>query len=187
MCVSLPEVDQDHAGREAESVQDGRIDVDWTTRGHGESGTGALKSTIGVPGTGMSYCTSTSKNTSTRNATLRSGSRRLEPRSQRSRKTTSGCWMRSARRTSPNSTRSPAKESPSTPCRQDAHAGLIANETGPAWKRQMLEWVWAQGQDPAEYRLVKTTIWVNTAPNPDHARDRNRRGARTQPGRTHAR
>ncbi|MEO5723691.1 MAG: hypothetical protein ABIQ39_04655 [Ilumatobacteraceae bacterium] len=37
-------------------------------------------------------------------------------------------------------------------------AGIIALESNPVWGRQMLEWVWSQGHDPGEYRLIKTYL-----------------------------
>lgn|GEM_PF-5561441 len=130
--VSLPEVDQDHAGRKAQSVQDGRIDVDWTTRATVNLGRGRVKSTIGVPGTGMSYSKSTSKNTNTRNAAAvrQQTARALQPKIPKDDKRVLDA-ISSANIAELDEISRRGKSEHALPA--GMLAGLIANATNPAW------------------------------------------------------
>jgi tetratricopeptide (TPR) repeat protein len=120
-------------------------------------GRGRVKSTIGVPGTGMSYSKSTSKNTNTRNAAAvrQQTARASQPKIPKDDKRVLDA-ISSANIAELDEIARKGKSEHALPA--GMLAGLIANETNPAWARQMLEWVWAQGHDPAEYRLVKTYL-----------------------------
>lgn len=120
-------------------------------------GHGRVKSTVGLPGTGMSYSKSTSKNTRSHNAAAvrQQTARAAQPKLPKEDRQVLEA-ISSANIAQLDEIARKGKSEHALPA--GMLAGLTAIETNPAWSRQMLEWVWAQGHDPAEYRLVRTYL-----------------------------
>jgi tetratricopeptide (TPR) repeat protein len=116
-------------------------------------GHGSVKTTVAIPGSGMSY----SKNTRTKNAASvrQATARAAQPKVPAGDKLV----LDAISAADIKQLDAIARNGKSEHSRSAAMlAGLIAMESHPDWARQMLEWVWAQGHDPADDRLVKTYL-----------------------------
>lgn len=120
-------------------------------------GHGRVKSTVGLPGSGISFSKSTSTASKSRNAEAvrQQTARAVQPKIPADDKKVLDA-ISTANITLLDEIARKGKSEHALPAAM--LAGLIAIESNAAWGRQMLEWVWAQGHDPAEYRLVKTYL-----------------------------
>jgi tetratricopeptide (TPR) repeat protein len=126
-------------------------------------GHGRVKTTVGLPGTGMSYSKSTATSARSKNAAAvrQQTARATQPKvPTEDRKVLEA--ISAANITMLDEIARKGKSEHSLPAAM--LAGLIATESNPQWARQMLEWVWAQGHDPADYRLVKTYLTSTRLP-----------------------
>ncbi len=121
-------------------------------------GHGRVKSTVGIPGTGLSYSKSTSsKSVRAKNAAAvrQQTTQAAQPKIPREDKRVLDAIGAVDIAVLDDIARKGVSEH-AWPAAM--LAGLIATDGQAAWGRQMLEWVWASGQDPGESRLVKTYL-----------------------------
>jgi tetratricopeptide (TPR) repeat protein len=121
-------------------------------------GHGRVKSTIAIPRTGLSYSTSTSsRSVRAKNAAAvrQQTTRAAQPKIPREDKRVLDAIGAVDIAVLDEIARKGGSEH-AWPAAM--LAGLIATDGQAAWGRQMLEWVWASGQDPGESRLVKTYL-----------------------------
>lgn len=114
-------------------------------------GHGKVRSTVGLPGSGISY----SKTVSTKNsASVRQQTARAaQPKIPKEDKAVLDA-ISTGNVAQLDEIARKGKSEHALPAAM--LAALAAFDSNPAWARQMLEWVWAQGHDPGEYRLIKT-------------------------------
>ncbi|MEI8238465.1 MAG: DUF4236 domain-containing protein [Actinomycetota bacterium] len=142
-------------------------------------GHGRVSSTVGLPGTGMSYRTSTSTSSRSKGAvavrqqTAQASHPRLPRDDQRVLDAISAADITALDEIARNATSEHALAAAML-------AGVIAIESHPDWARQMLEWVWAQGTDPGASRFISTYLSTMRVPvritpeiEVDEALDRN--------------
>jgi hypothetical protein len=120
-------------------------------------GRGRVRTTVGVPGTGLSYTASTSVASKSRNVrTVRQQSAEaIQPHIPTADKRILEA-IRSADLNLLDQIARKQKSEHSLPAAM--FAGLVAMERSPVWACEMLEWVWAQGKDPGDSRLVKSYL-----------------------------
>jgi tetratricopeptide (TPR) repeat protein len=120
-------------------------------------GHGRVKSTVGIPGTGLSYSKSASTGSKSKSAAA--------VRQQTSRASQPKLPAEDKKVLDAVGTGNIAALDEIARTGKSEHAlaaamlaGLIAVDTNPAWARQMLEWVWSTGADPGASRLVTTYL-----------------------------
>lgn len=120
-------------------------------------GHGRVKSTVGIPGSGVSFSKSTSTTSKSRSAAAvrEQTARAAQPRIPKDDKRVLDA-ISSANITVLDEIARQGKSEHALPAAM--LAGLIAVDSNAGWARQMLEWVWAQGHDPGECRLVQTYL-----------------------------
>lgn len=119
-------------------------------------GHGRVKATVGIPRSGMSYSQSTALARSKNAAAVRQRTRAAsQPKIPASDKVVLDAISAADVAKLDKVARKGRSEHAQAAAML---AGLIAVETQPVWARQMLEWVWTQGHDPAGDRLVTTYL-----------------------------
>ncbi len=118
-------------------------------------GHGRVKSTVGVPGSGVSYSKSTSTRSSNAAAVRQQTTRAVQPKIPNEDRRVLDA-ISAADIVQLDQIARKGKSEHALPAAM--LAGLIAAGTDVIWARQMLEWVWRHQQDPGESRLVKSYL-----------------------------
>ena len=118
-------------------------------------GHGRVKSTVGLPGSGMSYSKSTSTRTNNVAAVRQQTTRASQPKLPAEDRRVLDA-ISSANIAQLDQIARQGKSEHALPAAM--LAGLIAAGTDLVWARQMLEWVWTLGNDPGQSRLVTTYL-----------------------------
>lgn len=124
-------------------------------------GHGRVRSNVGIPGSGLSYSTSTSTRSRNNAALRQQTSRAAQPRIPKQDTEVLNHLSNQDLVQLDRIARDPKHEH-ALPAAM--LAAFLALEHNPAWSRQMLEWVWSQGHDPAQYRLITTYLPITRLP-----------------------